>query len=299
MLDDRPYMRSDYRPPRTPFQIRPTATNLLIVALVIAFFAQYYQNQTYQQFIQDNLELSPSGLLRGKLWELLTFQFLHAGLFHLLFNTITLWSMGRYVEERLGKAHFLTLYLASGVAGGLLQCLLGLVLPRFFGGDTVGASAGIMGVTAAFAVLEPDATMLFMFFLPMRAKNLLYITLAACLLLSFLPAGAAYANGAHLGGILFAWFYVRWGIHWVTGLTNRQLINRRSRREELIRATTFRPPLAPRRAKPSEPVDLPSEEFISQEVDPILDKISAHGIQSLTDRERQILQAARSKMSKR
>ena len=47
------------------------------------------------------------------------------------------------------------------------------------------------------------------------------------------------------------------------------------------------------------PQELPSEEFISKEVDPILDKISAHGIQSLTDRERQILQAARAKMSKR
>ena len=45
--------------------------------------------------------------------------------------------------------------------------------------------------------------------------------------------------------------------------------------------------------------DLPSEEFISKEVDPILDKISAHGIQSLTERERKILEAARAKMAKR
>ena len=52
------------------------------------------------------------------------------------------------------------------------------------------------------------------------------------------------------------------------------------------------------RAK-QEPADLPPEEFISREVDPILDKISAHGIQSLTARERQILEAARSKMEKR
>ena len=57
-------------------------------------------------------------------------------------------------------------------------------------------------------------------------------------------------------------------------------------------------PVKPRRPKPAEPADLPSGEFISQEVDPILDKISAHGIQSLTERERQILQAARSKMSR-
>ena len=48
-----------------------------------------------------------------------------------------------------------------------------------------------------------------------------------------------------------------------------------------------------------EPTELPSEEFIAKQVDPILDKISAHGIQSLTERERQILQAARNKMSKK
>jgi hypothetical protein len=44
---------------------------------------------------------------------------------------------------------------------------------------------------------------------------------------------------------------------------------------------------------------LPPEEFISREVDPILDKISAHGFQSLTERERQILEQARSKISRR
>ncbi|MEW6160504.1 MAG: DUF6576 domain-containing protein [Verrucomicrobiota bacterium] len=46
-------------------------------------------------------------------------------------------------------------------------------------------------------------------------------------------------------------------------------------------------------------MDLPSDEFISREVDPILDKISAHGIHSLTERERKILEAARAKMAKR
>jgi membrane associated rhomboid family serine protease len=292
-------MRPDYRPSRGPFQVRPTVTNILIGLLVVAFIAQNYRSPGFQQFIADNLTLSTYDLFHGKVWELLTFQFLHAGLFHLLFNAITLWSMGRYVEERLGKAQFLTLYLLSGVAGGLLQCLLGLVLPQFFGGSVVGASAGIMGVTAAFALLEPDAMMMFMFFLPMRAKNLLYITIAACLLLSFLPEGAMFANGAHLGGIFFAWFYVRRGIQWTTALTNWQPRSRRARTEEMIRAATFKLPYKPRRPKPSETLDLPSEEFISQEVDPILDKISAHGIQSLTERERQILQAARSKMSKR
>jgi predicted DNA binding protein len=69
----------------------------------------------------------------------------------------------------------------------------------------------------------------------------------------------------------------------------------------MIKAATVRAPHSKFRRRPQIEYsqDLPSEEFISKEVDPILDKISAHGIQSLTPRERDILQAARARMSKR
>jgi hypothetical protein len=72
----------------------------------------------------------------------------------------------------------------------------------------------------------------------------------------------------------------------------------RPRRRELINAGPRRPQAWQRPNNPANE-DLAPGEFISQEVDPILDKISAHGIQSLTERERQILQAARAKMSKK
>jgi hypothetical protein len=65
------------------------------------------------------------------------------------------------------------------------------------------------------------------------------------------------------------------------------------------RSVSFGRMMASRRARAVEPVEVPADEFISKEVDPILDKISQHGIQSLTDREKKILEAARSKMAKR
>jgi membrane associated rhomboid family serine protease len=298
MLDDRPYMRSGYRPPRAPFQFTLSATNVLLISLVVAFFVQSYIAAKRPGILSDYFELSTTGLAHGYIWQLLTFQFLHAGIGHLVGNGIGLWSFGRYVEQRLGKTRFLTLYFLGGVAGGLLQCLFALAVPTLFGGAVVGASAGIFAVIAAFTVMDPDATVLAFFLLPMRAINLLYLSIAFSVIWIFLPSGRGIANGAHLGGIMFGVFYMRRGVNWLRDLAGRNPFHRQTGREETWRAAVPKP-VKPRRPKPAEPADLPSGEFISQEVDPILDKISAHGIQSLTERERQILQAARSKMSRR
>jgi membrane associated rhomboid family serine protease len=298
MLDDRPYMRSDYRPPRAPFRLTWSATNVLIASLVLAFFVQYFHTATYPGINLNYFELSPGGLAHGYVWQLLTFQFLHAGIGHLAFNAFALWSFGRYVEQRLGVPRFLTLYFGSGVAGGLLQCLMGWMIPRLFGGNTIGASAGIFGVVAAFSLLEPDAQVLLFFVLPMRAIYLLYISVGLSVVLIFIPSSTPVAHAAHLGGLFFGALYVRRGMGWMRGWPDWNPWHRKARREQMLKAASAKP-FKPRRVKSAETPELPSEEFISQEVDPILDKISAHGIQSLTERERQILQAARSRMSKR
>ena len=290
-------MRSDYRPPRAPFRLTLSATNILLVSLVVAFFAQYYHSPTYRGPNLDLFALSPQGLGHGYVWQLLTFQFLHAGIGHLAFNGYALWMFGRSVEERLGKLRFLILYFLSGVTGGLFQCFMGLLLPNMFGGNTIGASAGIFGLVAAFSLLEPDSTILLFFLLPVRAINLLYISIGLSVVMILIPSSTPVAHAAHLGGIAFGVFYIRRGMYWTRGLADWNPWHRKARREELLRAATPKP-LKPRRMKSAETPEVPSGEFISQEVDPILDKISAHGIQSLTDRERQILQAARSKMSK-
>src|SRR5271165_364405 len=134
MLDDRHYMRSDYQPPRSPLKFRMTATNALLVSLVVAFFIQYFRTETFRGINLDYFALSPAALAKGYVWTLLTFQFLHASLSHLVMNGFVLWMFGRFVEQRLGKSRFLTLYFLSGVAGGLLQGMLGWLLPRAFGG---------------------------------------------------------------------------------------------------------------------------------------------------------------------
>ena len=134
--------------------------------------------------------------------------------------------------------------------------------------------------------------------LPLRAKYLLYISAGIALFYMIVPSAPGIAHAAHLGGILFGVAYVRRGIGFTQSLAEWNPLRRKSRREKMIKAATIKLPRFGRQAKLVETTEVPSEEFMSKEVDPILEKISAHGIKSLTERERQILQAARARMSK-
>jgi membrane associated rhomboid family serine protease len=233
-------------------------------------------------------------------WQLLTYQFLHGGLLHLLLNCWAIYVFGRAIEEALGWKSFLTLYFSSGVAGGLFQVLLGVVAGGVYAAPMVGASAGAFGLVAAFATLYPERllTLLLFFVIPvsMRAK---YLLLFSGLLAAFgiVFPGDGIAHGAHLGGMIAGVAFVRYALHWHWHWP----------RFPQRRARPFRPLVKVSRresggwgsSKVVEEEDLPPEEFLSREVDPILDKISAHGIQSLTERERRVLEAAREKMGRR
>ena len=300
MLDDRSYMRSSSFEPQRP------VTVILLITLAALFVVQSVIDYYTSWPIWRYLALSKEGLGNGFLWQLVTFQFMHAplsngGILHLLLNCWAIYMFGRPVEEALGRSGFLRLYLLSGVFGGLLQMLSSVILPTHFGSaPVVGASAGAFGLVAAYASLYPERplTLLLAFILPisMRAKFLLWFSVGFAVFGILIPTGPV-AHAAHLGGLLTGLVYVRWGVQAASLLLARRPRRPRSRSRELIRATSTKG--LPWRGPNNPAQDLPPAEFISREVDPILEKISAHGIQSLTDRERQILEAARAKMERR
>ena len=304
-LADRYYMRDNagggHR--RSPFVWSLWLT--ILVINVVAFFAQHANDVTSARALKYGA-LSLDGLKDGFVWQLLTFQFLHGGLPHLVLNSVVLYSFGRPLEEFLGKRAFLKLYLLSGFAGGLAQVLLGVFWERF-AGPMVGASAGICGLVAAFALFSPQSTIYLFFILPFRALYFLPLMIAVTVILMVIPSNDHIAHAAHLGGMLagIAWVKFGWREHgqlpWASLFERWRRwhpLQSRQRKRELVRAASLR-------AKPwlqtsaAVQADLPADEFISKEVDPILDKISAQGIQSLTERERKILEAARKKMARR
>jgi membrane associated rhomboid family serine protease len=298
MLDDRSYMRE------SPHRSVWSACVILMVSLVVCFALQEIARFYFRLPVSHYLALHTNGLRQGFIWQFLTFQFLHGSLWHLAGNLICLFFFGRTVEARLGTKDFLRIYFLSGFGGGILQALLQWQLPLYFGGITpthpqasyiIGASAGVLGIIAAFALMEPEALVFLNFFIPLRAKHLLWIELGIALFYTLVPVSSGVADAAHLGGILTAMAYMRWDGR--RPVVNWNLFQGRKRKRQLVQAAAQ---VARWRGKRDQTAaELPPEEFISKEVDPILDKISAHGIHSLTPRERQILEAARAKMGKR
>lgn len=296
MLDDRLYMREpSYR------------SALPITYMLLAANAGIYVLQAIVQFyglfpVREYLYLSLPGLARGYVWQLVSFQFLHGSLLHLLVNLIVIYFFGRAIEEALGRRAMLQLYLLSGVVGGLCQMLLAGLVPAYFAFPVVGASAGAMGLIAAFATLFPDRslTLLLFFVLPvsMRARTLFWISLALAVFGILVP-NDNLADGAHLGGLLAGWGWVRLqarGVRLQISWWQRE--RRQPRLRELVRSVAAKD--SRRRLPPAAGSEvLPTEDFISREVDPILDKISAQGMQSLTEQERQILDAAHARMRRR
>jgi membrane associated rhomboid family serine protease len=294
----------------SPFETRRSATVMLLVANAVAFVLEclwYHYPPRFQQ--GDYFALSWWGLSHGYVWQLLTFQFMHGGLLHLLFNCWAIYVFGREVEAAFGVKRFLTLYFASGVIGGLVQAGAGGLATRFptnewmlhFAAPTVGASAGAFGLLAAFAMLYPERPlMLLLFFvipLSMRAKFLLLISGLLALFGVLFPV-SNIADAAHLGGMLTGILFVRYAAHWEWHWPRL----RRSGGKPPLRLVKVGAGGSGRwnRAKGGRDDDeLPADEFLSKEVDPILDKISAQGIQSLTERERRILEVARERMRKR
>lgn len=281
-------------------------TIVLMVVLTLVFALQCINDVYLKSFFETRLALTSACLAHGYVWQLLTFQFLHVDILHLATNLLGLWFFGRFVEGILGRQRFLIAYFGCGIVGGLLQALLLMLFPYHFPSVALGASAGLAGIFAIFAMILPESEVRWYFVLPMPVSVLLWISGAISLFFTLVPSprGGGIAHAAHLGGLLAGVAWVKLGWHrdyvelpwegWFRGKSSRE----RKRKSDLIRATSLKIP-GVSRASSEDTADLPQEEFISREVDPILDKISQHGIQSLTDRERKILEAARNKMAKR
>jgi membrane associated rhomboid family serine protease len=290
MLEDRDYMRQPvYHEPRISFTVA-----LLIVNAVIFVIQLISANFPHGQEIQDNyFALSTEGLEHLRIWQLLTFQFMHAGWMHLIFNSMAIFFFGRSVETVLGRNRFLAVYFSSGIIGGAVQMLFAFYLPNYFGGAVIGASAGASGLIAAFAVINwTERFTLLIYFIPvaMRGRTLFWGSIVFTIIYGLIP-NSGVANAAHLGGILTGFFCVRYIFQ------NRwPKLEFPSRREPRELAAAGKKKFWSSAAKTGE--DLSDEEFLQKEVDPILEKISAHGIQSLTAREREILETARKKMTR-
>lgn len=160
------------------------------------------------------------GFLQLEVWRLVTFQFLHADLTHLLFNMMGLFFFGPIVEEAVRKRRrYGAYYLVCGICGALMYMALNLAgavfalrLPGVLFDSVytplVGASAGVFGILMAAAKVAADSMML-LFFIPMRVRTGAYVMLGLALF-NLLRAGQnAGGDAAHVGGAIAGFFFIR------------------------------------------------------------------------------------------
>lgn len=229
-----------------------------------------------------------SAFLEGKIWELVTFQFLHASVWHILGNSIVIYFFGPWVERWWGARRFTVYYLLCGVGGALFMTLLTLIGLLPSGGLTVplvGASAGGYGVLVAVAVIDPNQIVripILEISLTIKRLALIYIGIALVVVLGgALFSGAPFQNrggeASHLGGAILGFLLMRY-----------PAILRKGLDRKVIRPKEFRKKRQKAKLRPRSEIDITSE----SEVDRILDKMNDGGLNALTDAERDTLKKA-------
>jgi membrane associated rhomboid family serine protease len=223
-------------------------------------------------------------------WTFFTYMFVHANFLHLAFNLLALFVFGPSVEERMGGGHFLAYYLLCGLGGAVLSFVL--MQFRAILTPVVGASAAVYGVMLAFAWAWPDQP-IYVFPLPepIAAKWLVTFAVAISFVLALLPANDGVAHLAHLGGFATGFLYLK-AASW-----------RLSRAEHRVRraaepSVLVHPGRVARASDASKPRRI-EREPTQTEIDRVLDKISARGIDSLTPAERRFLTEMSRKMRDR
>jgi membrane associated rhomboid family serine protease len=258
---------------------RPRVVLLGLIGVNLAVFVAQLFVEAYQPgLVREYLGFSEHGLRSAYGWQFFTAMFLHDGPWHLLGNMLILYLLGRDVESIIGQRHFLFLYL-SGAAIGELGHLF--IMPS----TTVllAASGGVAAVLVTYATILPELelTSMIFFVLPVRlkAKHLGWGALGIALLGVVFDRYGVVTHSVYLGGCMAGWFYAH-----LLGFGRPSVLQRalRQRRAEVERYQAMSP-----------------DQFISEEVDPVLDKISREGMQSLTWNERRILARAQEKIAEK
>jgi membrane associated rhomboid family serine protease len=222
------------------------------------------------------------GIFGLQLWRFISFQFLHADFFHLLFNMIGLYFFGPFIERWWQSRRFAAFYLLCGASGAVCYFLLSRIPGLLATSDAttlVGASAGIFGILIAMAVVAPDVRVMLLFppiEMKMRTLAMVFIGIAVFRILA--GGGNAGGEAGHLGGVVAGFLLMKF-----PGLLD---VFDRSGRAEVVRK---------RPARRGEAKLRPRSGYVAgreTEVDAILDKINREGFGSLNEKEKEILRRA-------
>ena len=278
MLYDRPYMRRNSSPRLN------CLTDFLILMLIVSFIFQ----SVLKLFSVDlpllrSFGLSFESLKSGFVWTLLTYSFLHEGALHLLFNILGIHFISRNLEYSLTRESFIMLFLLSVFLGSISWLSFNIN-----GGFLIGTSAFVMGSLTRFCLMRPDnpITFLLFFVLPVSLKPKHLLVGVICLelygfIFSELQNISNIAHSAHLGGMLA-------GFILSTSFGKSLVLPKLSFKSSKVRSAKSKTTVT------DYSIDSEVTTDLENQVDKILDKINEKGFGSLTDREKSLLEKAKS-----
>lgn len=230
-----------------------------------------------------------------------TYMFLHAGLLHLAMNMYVLWIFGPRIEHVWGSRSFALFFVWCGLGGAIFHALFGGLAPM------VGASAAVYGVMLAYAMHWPKDEIYFFGVVPMRVATMVGIFVAIDLLRGF-TGGSGVAYFAHLGGVAFAFLYLKKPQHVSIEQLRQRVSPAPDVGDDMSPRTAPRPSSRSRHRDEVDEVVAQSKAVVAkrparmalgkkpgprdakaEELDRVLDKISRHGLTSLTPGERKLL----------
>lgn len=187
----------------------PPGVKWLLISNVAIFIFGFFAGSTAIGSYLSFLALVPKAVVDFFMfWQLATYMFLHGGFGHILWNMLALWMFGADIERAWGTRRFLKFYFFCGIGAGVC-----VVIANYAFGDpatsTIGSSGAIFGILLAYAMMYPNRTILWGFLIPIKVKWFVLIIGVISFMSAFRSVNSGVSEFAHLGGLLFAYIYVK------------------------------------------------------------------------------------------
>ncbi len=268
--------------------LTPVVKKLMIINGVI-FLCQQLIGIYYPGYIEHLFGLNHVGFIQEfKLWQIVTYMFLHGGWFHVIFNLLGLWMFAGELEQNWGSSLFLRYYMVSGIGAGFFIALMNYIMYAQSGINpvTIGASGAIYGILLAYGVTWPNRKVLLYFVVPIKIKYLV-ILFGLIEFLGMLStasgAGGNVSHIGHLGGLLTGLLYFFLGIRRSNKNQSAEKIGSDNYISRLLKKLRIK------RKKKVIEARIQSKKII----DELLEKIARQGMSSLTAQEKKNLEWAR------
>ncbi len=213
------------------------AVKALLIACVAIFFVQQSADQFFGQHLLEIFALTPSAVINEhRVWQLVTYSFLHADVMHLFLNLLMLAFIGGELEATWGTSRFLRFYFICATVAGLCYLLLNIFVWRDV--PMVGASGAIYGLLMAYGLLFGERVLLFMMLFPMKARHFVWVLAAVEFTTSLFSGRGALSSVAHLGGMATG-FGLIWGrAAWTVYRRNAQQARESAPRKKRLKEST-------------------------------------------------------------